>query len=126
MQGYSVASWFRQSLSRGVFGGGAEGPGGSIRVQTTNMTAGYLRPNGVPYSENATIKEFFNTFTLPGDGGTWLVVTTVVNDPEYLTTEFVISTQFRKESGRSGWNPRPCEIPPPVIDETLYTPDIFG
>lgn len=126
LQGYSVASWYRQSLSRGVFGAGAAGAGGSIHVRTTNMAAGYLRPNGVPYSENATIREFFNTFTLPGDGGAWLVVTTVVNDPKYLTTEFVISTQFRKESGRAGWNPRPCEIPPPVIDETLYTPGIFG
>jgi hypothetical protein len=36
----------------------------------------------VPYSERATVKEYFNTFTLPGDMGTWLIVTTVVDDPE--------------------------------------------
>ena len=32
------------------------------------------------------VEEFFNTFTLPGEAGAWLVVTTVVSDPEYLTT----------------------------------------
>lgn len=100
--------------------------GGTLRVRTTNMTAGYLRPNGVPYSEHAVMGEYFHTFTLPGEGGTWLIVTTVVEDPEYLTTEFVISTQFKKESGRSGWNPQPCEIAPPPIDEPLYTPGPFG
>jgi hypothetical protein len=90
------------------------------------MTPGYLRPNGVPYSEQATIKEYFNLFTLPGKGGTWLVVATVVDDPEYLTTELIMSTQFKKETGRAGWNPRPCEIQPPLIDDPLYTPGPFG
>ncbi len=126
LQGYSVASWYRQPQSRGVFAAASGDPGGALHVQTTNMTSGYLRPNGVPYSERATVKEYFNTFTLPGDGGTWLIVTTVVNDPEYLTTELLMSTQFKKEPERRGWNPQPCEIPPPLIDEPLYTPDIFG
>jgi hypothetical protein len=126
LQGYSVASWYRQPQSRGVFGGGNGGPGGALHVVTTNMTPGYLRPNGVPYSEHATMKEYFNMFTLPGGGGTWLIVTTVVDDPEYLTTELIVSTQFKKESGRAGWNPQPCEIPPPLIDEPLYTPGVFG
>lgn len=89
-------------------------PGGSLEVVTTNQTTRYLRPNGVPYSERAVVKEFFDTFTLPDGDGTWPIVTTVVNDPTYLTQEFVISTQFKKESDPSGWNPRPCDIPPPV------------
>ncbi len=78
------------------------------------MTAGYLRPNGVPYSEKATVKEFFNMFTSP-EAGTWLIVTTVVTDPEYLTTDLIMSTQFKKETGRSRWNPRACEIAPPLV-----------
>jgi hypothetical protein len=41
-------------------------------------------------------------------------VTTVVQDPEYLTQEFVISSQFKKETDVSKWNPRPCDIPSPV------------
>ena len=85
--------------------------GGSLEVVTTNLTAGYLRPNGVPYSERAVVKEFFDSFTLPEDG-TWLIVTTVVGDPEYLTQEFVISSQFKKETELSKWNPRPCDILP--------------
>ena len=83
-------------------------------MRTTQLAGGYLRPNGVPFSERATVKEFFNTFTLPGDAGTWLIVTTVVNDPEYLTTELVMSSQFKKETSRSAWNPRPCDIAPPL------------
>lgn len=126
LQGHSVASWYRQRQSRGVFGGVTPDSGGALHVRTTQMTGGYLRPNGVPYSERATMKEYFNTFTLPGDGGTWLVVTTVVDDPDYLTTELVMSTQFKKEAGRGGWNPRPCEIPPPLIDAPAFVSGPFG
>ena len=53
--------------SRDLRRGGAA-RGGSLEVVTTNLTAGYLRPNGVPYSERAVVKEFFDSFTLPEDG----------------------------------------------------------
>jgi hypothetical protein len=115
VQGHSQAKWFRQPQSRGIFGRGAAAVGGSLEAVTTNMRAGYLRPNGVPYGERAVVKEFFDTFTLPEDG-TWLIVTTVVNDPEYLTTDLLLSTQFRKETGRSRWDPRPCDIPVPTVE----------
>jgi hypothetical protein len=114
LQGYSEAQWFRQTQSRGVFGGRTPSEGGSLVVRTTQLTGGYLRPNGVPFSERATVKEFFNTFTLPGEAGTWLVVTTVVNDPEYLAAELLMSSQFKKEASRSSWNPRACDITPPL------------
>ena len=113
LQGDSRARWFRQPQNRGIFAQGARTPGGSLEVVTTNLQAGYLRPNGVPYSERAVVKEFFDSFTL-SDDGTWLIVTTVVDDPEYLTQEFVISSQFKKESDPSRWNPRPCETPAPL------------
>ncbi len=113
LQGYSAASWFRQPQSRGIFGRGGPAMGGSLQVVTTNLEPGYLRSNGVPYSEKTTLKEFFDTFTLPEDGS-WLIVTSVINDPEYLTQEFVLSTQFKKETDPSKWSPRPCEIPDPV------------
>ena len=45
------------------------------------MSGGYLRRNGVPYSENATLEEYFDTFTEP-NGDTWLVVTAIVTDPQ--------------------------------------------
>ena len=114
LQGYSEAQWFRQMQSRGVFGQRTPPEGGSLVVRTTQLTGGYLRPNGVPFSERATVKEFFSTFALPGDAGAWLIVTTVVADPEYLTTELVLSTQFKKEASRAAWNPRPCEVAAPL------------
>jgi hypothetical protein len=122
LQGYSEAQWFRQTQSRGVFGARTPPEGGSLVVRTTQLAGGYLRPNGVPFSERTTVKEYFNTFTLPGDSGAWLVVTTVVSDPEYLTTELVLSSQFKKETGRGGWNPRACEIAPPLIDPPAARP----
>ena len=114
LQGQSQARWFRQPQNRGIFGRGGRPTGGSLEVETIDLLPGYLRPNGVPYSERATVKEFFDTFTLP-DGGTWLIVTTVVNDPQFLAQEFVLSSQFKKESDASKWNPRPCEIPAPLV-----------
>ena len=117
LQGYSEASWFRQGQARAVFAENTPSTGGSLHVRTTHLAPGYLRPNGVPYSEQATVKEYFNTFTLPGDGGSWLIVTTVVDDPVYLTTELVMSSQFKKENRRGNWNPRPCEIPAPLVEQ---------
>ncbi|HET9832674.1 MAG TPA: hypothetical protein VFP91_13215 [Vicinamibacterales bacterium] len=113
LQGDSEARWFRQPQNRGILAQSAPTPGGSLEVVTTNMQAAYLRPNGVPYSERAVVKEFFDSFTF-GEDGTWLIVTTVVSDPTFLTQEFVISSQFKKETDRSKWNPRPCEIPAPL------------
>jgi hypothetical protein len=118
LQGFSEAQWFRQTQSRGVFGQRTPPERGSLVVNTTQLAGGYLRPNGVPFSERATVREFFNTFALPGEAGTWLIVTTVVDDPEYLTTELVMSSQFKKETSRGGWNPRPCEIAPPLVTAT--------
>ena len=43
------------------------------------------------------------------------IVTTTIDDPEYLTQEFVLSSQFKKESDQSKWHPRPCEVPPPTV-----------
>ena len=121
LQGQSQAKWFRQPQNRGIFGRGGRAAGGSLEVVTTNLRAGYLRPNGVPYSERTVVKEFFDSFTLPDDGA-WLIVTTVVNDPEYLTQEFVLSSQFKKESDLSKWSPRPCDIAPPPVTRRAAAP----
>ena len=117
LQGLSTASWFKQAQSRGIFGRGGAVQGGSLEVVTTNLAPGYIRPNGVPYSGKTTLKEFFDTFTLP-ENGSWLIVTSVIHDPEYLTQEFILSTQFKKETDASKWSPSPCEIPDPVEPRT--------
>ena len=99
-QGVSTAQWERA--------GGRGGPptGGSFTVTTRNMRAGYLRKNGVPYSANATVTEHFDVS--PAPGGQLLVVTTVVDDPQYLTQPFIVSSHFRKEADGSKWDPTPC------------------
>jgi hypothetical protein len=81
--------------------------GGSLRVVTANMRAGYLRKNGVPYSERATVTEHFDLAPLE-DGGELLLVNVVVEDPVYLTAPYVTSPHFKKERDGSRWDPTPC------------------
>ena len=99
-QGDSTAQWER--------GGGRGGTptSGSLTVTTRNMRAGYLRKNGVPYSANANLTEYFDVS--PSPGGQLLVVTTVVDDPQYLTQPFIVSSHFKKEADGSKWDPTPC------------------
>jgi len=82
-------------------------PPASLKVTTANMRSGYLRKNGVPYSENAAVTEYFDIAPLPG-GGQVLLVTTIVDDPEYLQQPFIVSSQFKKEADGSKWDPTPC------------------
>ena len=97
-QGQSVARWERPSASAA---------GGSMRVVTTNLRAGYLRKNGVPYSERTTLTEDYDLAPLPG-GGQLLIVTAVVEDPVYLARPFIVSSHFKKEPDGSKWDPTPC------------------
>lgn len=105
-QGYSVANWEFAGAGRG--GRAAQAPrAGSLKVVTTHMRPGYLRKNGVPYSANAVLTEYYTRTDEP-NGDTWLIVTTVVEDPQYLQQNFVTSTHFKKESDGSKWSPAPC------------------
>jgi hypothetical protein len=72
------------------------------------MLPGYLRKNGVPYGANASVEENFDSFKTP-NGDQWLVVTTIVTDPQYLTQPFITSTHFKKLPDAAGWNPTPCD-----------------
>jgi hypothetical protein len=108
LQGHSVAAWERPATGgRGGGRGAAAPPGGSLRVVTTNLSGGWLRRNGVPYSRETVMTEYFDRFAAP-NGDEWLVVTTIVSDPKYLTQDFVTSTHFRREPDGSKWRPRPC------------------
>ncbi len=131
-QGYSAAEWqvAGQALNldrngipqaapggRGGRGGaGRGGPprGGSLFVTTTNFREGYLRKNGVPYSANATITEYFDKVGPEPNGDVILLVRTVVDDPKYLQVPFITSTHFKLERDGAKWNPSPCKIDPPI------------
>jgi hypothetical protein len=91
-QGYSRAEWEKPS---------------SLKVTTSNLRAGYLRKNGVPYSENAAVTEYFDIAPIPG-GGQVLLVTSIVDDPQNLRQPFTTSSQFKKEADGSKWDPQPC------------------
>jgi hypothetical protein len=81
--------------------------GGSMRVVTSNLRAGYLRKNGVPYSESTTVTEHFDVAPLDANGKL-LLVTIIVEDPVYLTGPYVVSPHFKKEPDGSKWDPTPC------------------
>lgn len=116
-QGYSVAHW--EGLRPGGFFGvgtfgaapGSAGPPpeGYLKVVTTDLRPGYLRKNGVPYSANTKLEEYFDSFKAP-NGDQWLVVTTIVTDPKYLSEPFITSSHFKKLADNSGWNPSPCTV----------------
>ncbi|MEO5926046.1 MAG: hypothetical protein ABIR70_19655 [Bryobacteraceae bacterium] len=123
LQGFSKASWDGIARGRGTFGvpAGATGDGtaaggraapapirpGSMKVLTTNLLAGYLRKNGVPYSANTTLSEFYDILHEP-NGDQYLIITTVVDDPTNLTQPFRTSTHFKKEANGAKFKPSPC------------------
>jgi len=112
LQGTSIAEWQRSGGAFDAFlerGAGAAPPRwGALRVSTNNVLPGWLRRNGVPYSQNAQITEYFSKVTHP-QAGEWFVVTTIVDDPTYLAQQFVTSSNFKKEPDDSKWNPAPCK-----------------
>jgi hypothetical protein len=100
-QGYSKAIWEMVPAGRGVT------PVGSLKVVTTRLRPGYLRKNGVPYSANATLTEYFDRVNEPG-GGAYLVITTTIEDPTYLAQPFLTSSHYRQQPDSSGWRLTPC------------------
>ena len=92
-QGNSVAQW--------------NVPGRSLKVVTTNLRPGYVRKNGAPYSNRATVTEYWEMRTLPNKDQ-WLTVTTKVDDPVYFTRPYITSSDFKKLPSAAGWNPTPC------------------
>ena len=106
-----------QAQGFGFPGRGPQGPNfGSLKVLTTHMRPGYLRKNGVPYSGNAVLTEFFDRIEL--DGEPYLIVTGVVEDPQYLTARFITTEQFRFEPDGSKWSPTPCKTVAPSAPST--------
>lgn len=103
-QGISVASW---EAAGGRRGGAPRG--GALRVVTGHLRPGYLRKNGVPYSANAQLTEYYNVVADETTQDTWLIVTAMVEDAQYLSVpRFVTSSHFKKVDA-AVWMPTPCE-----------------
>jgi len=122
-QGQSVAEWGGSEPRdrRDGFGGPVQDPAGRLvvapqqrkeadylKVVTSRMRPGYLQKNGVPYSGDALLEEYFDAFSDPYAHNTWLVVTTVVTDPRYLIEPLIMHAHFKKIPDASGWDPTPC------------------
>jgi hypothetical protein len=107
-QGHSVAEWERIPQPGGLGVSIQQAPPriGSLKVVTTNLQAGYLRKNGVPYSEDTVVTEYFDR--LAAEGSDWLTVLTTIDDPRYLSQQFITSTHFKREADASKWMPTPC------------------
>ncbi len=138
-QGYSTAQWGDdEPIIQRIAGGGPLGQGGPeyeadvaggfdgtqvereaakpparsyLHVTTTRMRPGYLHKNGVPYGANARLDEYFNSFSY--GGATWLFVTSVVTDPQYLMEQYITHSHFKKLPDNSGWDPTPCKADEP-------------
>ncbi|MEQ1757580.1 MAG: hypothetical protein ABL986_04625 [Vicinamibacterales bacterium] len=118
-QGFSAARWETVPEGQGqIVGGGGRGGGpalsGGLKVVTTRMRPGYMRRNGIPYSANAVYTEAFDVTPGPANAQ-WLIVTSQLVDPQYLNQPYMLSSHFKREPDDSKFQPRPCEITPPVL-----------
>jgi len=107
-QGDSVAQWELGGRGAAIFGGPPAKPSGALRVVTTHTRPGYLRKNGVPFGASAVLTEYLNVLGPEDNGDVWLVVTTIVQDAQYLNGRFLTSSHFKKLPDGSGWHPVPC------------------
>ena len=87
-QGFSTGKW----------------EGNTLVVTTTHLKADWLRRNGVPRSERATLSE---RFTRHGDYLTWVIM---VNDPAYLTAPYIRSVAWFLDPTLPPFPPYPCDI----------------
>jgi hypothetical protein len=100
-QGYSVGQWEYGPPGRGSV------RTGNLKVLTTNLRAGYVRKNGAPYSDKASVTEYYDVNVTP-NGDQWMTITTKVEDPVYFSRPYLTTTDFKKLPNASGWNPTPC------------------
>ena len=91
---YAAHTW--QGFSTGKF------EGNMLTITTTHLKNGWIRRNGIPRSEKATVTEHVMR---NGDYLTWMVI---INDPVYLTEPFVRTTDFVLDL-QQVIAPYPCE-----------------
>ena len=110
LQGHSTARWSNAGGrgGRGGRGGAPAGPTwGSLLVETTNLSGGYLLSTRQAYSENAVLRE--ELIPHSDFGIDYLTVKATIEDgPQTRVT----SSTFRREPDGSKFSPSPCELAP--------------
>jgi glyoxylase-like metal-dependent hydrolase (beta-lactamase superfamily II) len=91
----AVHSW--QGFSTGKWEGNA------LTVTTTHLKVGYVRRNGVPRSDQATLTEHYSRH------GDLLTLISVVDDPVYLTEPLVRTSIWLLDLNQQ-LEPYPCEV----------------
>ncbi len=86
-QGFSTGAW----------------DGNSLVVTTTHLKESYLRRNGVPRSDRATLVEQWSRH------GNFLTLVSMIVDPVYLTEPLVRTTNW-ETAPRQNIEPYPCEV----------------
>jgi glyoxylase-like metal-dependent hydrolase (beta-lactamase superfamily II) len=81
----------------------AKWDGDMLTVTVTHLKEGYLRRNGLPRSDKATLTEHWIR------NGDLLTVMTIVNDPVYLTEPFVRTTDYELDLHQQV-PPYPCGV----------------
>ena len=113
LQGLSIAEWEpiggQPVLRNGRAITAGNPQGGTLKVVTSNLSEGWLRKNGVAYSDSASLLEYWDRVTFP-NGDSWLVVTSVLSDPRYLSSDYTTSLHFKREPDASKWKPTPCKL----------------
>ena len=77
--------------------------GNVLVVNVTHLKEGYLRRNGLPRSDKATVTEHWIR------NGDFLTIATIVYDPVYLTEPFIRTTDYELALGQQ-IPPYPCGI----------------
>ena len=99
---YASHSWMGFSTGRFV--------GNALLVETTHLKQGWLRRNGLPESDQATLVEFFVRH------GDRLTHTVVITDPVYLAEPLIKTTDFfRQPVDHQNWL-FPCDDGEQVLD----------
>jgi cyclase len=86
-QGFSTAKW----------------DGNQLTVTTTHLKESYVRRNGVPRSDRATLVEHWIRH------GNFLTLVSIINDPVYLTEPFIRTTNWEL-APQQAIDPYPCEV----------------
>ena len=81
----------------------AKWDGDMLTVTVTHLKEGYIRRNGMPRSDKATVTEHWLRH------GDFLTVVTIVNDPVYLTEPFIRTTDYQLDLHQHV-PPYPCEM----------------
>jgi len=86
-QGFSTGKW----------------DGNQLTVTTTHLKEGYIRRNGVPRSDRATLVEHWIRH------GDFLTLVSMITDPVYLTEPFIRTTNWELALEQA-IDPYPCEV----------------